>query len=99
MLRLGWLVLLVAMSAPQAPLPQDRPDILLPSGKTQRQEILKADYEKTKSEAAELLDLVQNLKEAIDKNERHVLDLRAVKKAEEIEKLARRIKERMRRSY
>ena len=99
MLRLGWLVLLVAMRAPQAPPQQDKPDILLPSGKTQRQEILKADYEKTKSEAAELLDLVQKLKEAIDKNERHVLDLRAVKKAEEIEKLARRIKERMRRSY
>ena len=99
MLQLGWFVLLVAMLAPQAPPQQDKPDILLPSGKTQRQEILKADYEKTKSEAAELLDLAQQLKEAIDKNERHVLDLRAVKKAEEIEKLARRIKERMRRSY
>ena len=99
MLRLGCFFLALALGAQQAPPQQDKPDVLLPGGKSQKMEIVKADYEKNKSEAADLLDLAQQLKEAIDKNEQHVLDMRAVKKAEEIEKLARRIKERMRRAY
>ncbi|MBI3664755.1 MAG: hypothetical protein HY236_00770 [Acidobacteria bacterium] len=97
--RLGFLVLVLALGAQQAARQQEEPAVVLPGGKPQKMEILKADYEKNKSEAAELVELAQQLKEAIDKNEQHVLDLRAVKKAEEIEKLARRIKERMRRFY
>jgi len=76
---------------------REKEDVLLPSGKSQRQEILKADYEKSKADAASLADLAQQLRDEIEKSDHHVLDVRTLKKAEEIEKLARRIKDRMRR--
>jgi len=91
--------LALAAAAPQrrgAPEPQET-QTPLPSGKNQRQEILKADHAKSKAEAVELADLARQLKEDLEKSEHHVLDLRVVKKAEEIEKLARRIKDRLRR--
>ena len=94
---------LTAQAPSQQPFPphrpDERPDVLLPSGKSQRQELLKADYKKAKSEASELVKLSQELKDAIDDGEHQVLSLRTVKKAEEVEKLARRIKDRLRRSY
>jgi hypothetical protein len=85
---------------PDWPLPSSEgPDVRLPSGKSQRQEILKADFEKSKVEAGELVSLTQQLKEELEKGEHQVLNLRTLKKVEEIEKLARRIKERMRRFH
>jgi bacterioferritin (cytochrome b1) len=79
------------------PREPDPNDIRLPSGKSQRQEMLKADLAKSKTEAAELVELAQQLKEELDKSEYQVVNLKLVKKAEEIEKLAKRIKDRMRR--
>lgn len=72
-------------------------DVKLPNGKSQREEILKADYEKTLKDAAELVQLSQALQEDIEKDTRHVLSLTSLRKTEEIEKLARRIRSRMRR--
>ena len=54
-----------------------------------RQKQLKADTEK-------LLALATELKESVDKTNEHVLSLDVVKKAEEIEKLAKHIKTNMR---
>lgn len=75
----------------------EEPEMRLPSGKNQRQEILKADHAKSKADAAELVTLAEELKEELDKSEHQVLNVKLVKKAEDIEKLARRIKERMKR--
>lgn len=75
--------------------PQDERQVRLPSGKLQRDEILKEDYEKTLKEATELVKLSEELKAELEKNERHVLSLQALKKTEDIEKLARRIRQRM----
>ena len=75
----------------------EEPDLRLPSGKSQRQEILKAEHAKSKAEAAELVTLAEELKEELDKSEHQVLNVKLVKKAEDIEKLARRIKDRMKR--
>ena len=103
MLPIGRIVLAFLLLGAQQPRPrppqEEKNDVVLPSGKSQRREILKADYEKSKSEAADLLDLAQQLKTDLDKNDQHVLDLRTLKKAEEIERLARRIKERMKRHF
>jgi len=101
MLPIGTMILLLLLGA-QRPVPppqEEKSDILLPSGKSQRREILKADFEKSKSEAAELVELATQLKEDLDKKDYQVLDLRTMKKAEEIEKLARRIKDRMKRHF
>jgi hypothetical protein len=72
-------------------------DARLPNGRLQREEILKADHEKSLQDAAELLALAEELKVALEKSEWHVLPVGAIKKTEEIEKLAKRIRSRMRR--
>ena len=79
------------------PHDQEKDEMRLPDGKSQKQEILKAEHKKSKDDAAELLTLAQELKGEIDKDPYQVVDVRLIKKAEDIEKLARNIKNRMKR--
>ncbi len=72
-------------------------DAKLPSGKSQRDEILKADHQKNLEDAAALVDLSEQLKQELEKNDRYVFSLATLKKTEDIEKLAKRIRSRMRR--
>jgi type II secretory pathway component HofQ len=51
---------------------------------------------KLKQDASELLKLAQQLKAAVDKTNEHVLSLEVVDKADQIGKLAKKIKESMR---
>ncbi len=67
----------------------------LPDGKSQQEEILKDEHAKTLKDAGRLVDLAEQLKAEIEKNERHVLSVSTLKKAEEIEKLAERIRKRL----
>jgi|HigsolmetaAR201D_1030396.scaffolds.fasta_scaffold26219_2 hypothetical protein len=76
---------------------EDRPDVRLPSGKRQSDEILKAEYQKNLEDAAELLRLAEDLKIELEKNDRYVLSLDVYKKTEEIEKVAKRIRKRLKR--
>lgn len=69
----------------------------LPNGKLQAEEILKADYAKSLTDAKELVELSQSLAADMERETRHVLSLSSIRKTEEIEKLARRIRGRMRR--
>ena len=71
-------------------------DVTLPSGKSQRDEILKAEREQNIKDAAKLADLADELRQALEKEDRFVLSLNTVRKTEEIEKLARKIRMRMR---
>lgn len=77
--------------------PGSSADIKLPNGKSQREEILKADYRKNLKDAAELVELAQSLQEEMEKETSHVLSISSLRKTEEIEKLAKRIRSRMRR--
>ena len=70
-------------------------EVKLPSGKLQRDEILKAEYAVNRKEAAQLLELAQQLRNDLEKNGQYVFSLSDVKKAEEIEKLAHKIRGRM----
>lgn len=58
----------------------------------QKQELLKANFEKVKRDAEDLVVLAKSLQEEVDKSNENVLSLKLVDKAERIEKLARRIK-------
>lgn len=80
------------------PVPQggDRGDVTLPNGKSQRDEILRVEHEQNLKDAAKLADLADELKEAMEKEDRFVFSLNTMKKAEEIEKLAHKIRSRMR---
>jgi len=83
-------------SFPAPPSGADRADVTLPNGKSQRNEILKAEHEQNLKDAARLAGLADELKEAMEKEDRFVLSLNTMKKAEEIEKLAHKILGRMR---
>jgi len=48
-------------------------------------------------DAGLLVDLAEELKAELEKNERHVLSVSSIKKAEQIEKLAGRIRKRLKR--
>jgi hypothetical protein len=72
-------------------------DVKLPNGKSQRDEILKAEHQQNLKDAALLVDLSQQLKQDLEKNDRYVLSLDDLKKTDDIEKLAKKIRSRMRR--
>src|SRR3974377_1881939 len=72
-------------------------DIKLPNGKSQRDEILKAEHEQNIKDAAHLADLAEELKVELEKNDRFVLSVSTLKKTDESEKLARKIRSRLRR--
>ena len=70
----------------------------LPNGRNQQEEMLKAEHEQNLKDAAQLLELADQLKQELEKNDRHLLSVATLKKTDEIEKLARRIRSRLRRN-
>lgn len=97
--------LAVAALAVTTICPAQRPDtdpstnrepMRLPNGKLQTDAILKAEHEKSLEEVAQLIKLAGELQQELEKNERFVLSLSSLKKAEEIEKLAKRLRGRIR---
>jgi hypothetical protein len=64
--------------------------IILPNGKRQRDEILRLDYDRNLKDARDLMDLARTLQQEVEKNGRPDL-----KKLDDIEKIARRIRNRM----
>lgn len=82
-----------------APAPQtesEAQDVKLPNGKSQRDEILKMERDQNIKDAAQLAQLAEELKEDLEKNDRFVLSLNTLKKTDDIEKLAKKIRSRMR---
>lgn len=69
----------------------------LPNGKSQRDEILKAEYEQNLRDARELSNLAKSFELDLEKNDRFVLSLPLLKRLDEMEKLTKRIRARMRR--
>jgi hypothetical protein len=84
------------LEPPSPPDGGDRGDIQLPNGKSQRDEILKAEHEQNLKDAARLAGLADELRQDMEKEGRFVFSLNTMKKAEEIEKLAHKIRSRMR---
>ncbi len=78
------------------PPTSEEQDTKLPNGKSQRDEILKQEREQNIRDAAQLEQLAQELKEDLEKNDRFVFSLGTLKKTDDIEKLAKKIRSRMR---
>jgi len=75
---------------------EDETDVRLPNGKVQRDEIVKADFEQNLKDAARLADLAEQLKRELEKNDRYVVSISTLKKTDEIEKLVKKIRSRLR---
>lgn len=100
--RLAWLAIPVtALLTAQIPKEPERPgaerEVRLPNGKLQKEEILKADHEKSLEDSAKLIELTEELKIELEKNDRHVLSVSTLKRLDDIEKLTKRIRSRLRR--
>jgi hypothetical protein len=70
--------------------------LTLPDGK-QRDDILKDEYKKSLQDAAQLVKLSEELRDALEAGDPHVVSLKAIKQTEEIEKLAKNIRGRLKR--
>ena len=78
------------------PTAPEEPDVHMPNGKSQKEEILKAEHQQNLKDAAELADLAEALKADLEKNDRYILSMATLKKTDEIEKLVRKIRSRLR---
>jgi hypothetical protein len=66
-----------------------------PNGPSRNIKMMKESFEQTQKDTAELYDLATQLKEEVQKADENTLSLTVMKKAEAIEKLAEKIKNRM----
>jgi hypothetical protein len=71
-------------------------DAKLPNGKSQRDAILKAEHEQNLKDAAQLVDLAQQLQQDLEKNDTFVFSISTLKKTDDIEKLVKKIRSRLR---
>jgi len=82
---------------PPPPLPgQSEPDPKLPNGKSQRDAILKQEHERNLKDSAQLVQLTQDLQADIEKYGPNVLPISTLKKIDEIDKLVKKIRSRLR---
>lgn len=82
----------------QLPRGGEREDPNAPRLKREQvEELLKSDHKKSLADADEIIKLGEELKIELEKNDRHILSVKAYKKTEEIEKIAKRIRGRMKR--
>ena len=100
-LLIGPTILMTRFTSGQTnPLPnqpgQDE-DIRLPNGRKQRDEILKSDYEQNLKDAQELITIAKSFEEGLEKEDRFVFSLGSLKKLDDIERLTKRIRGRMKR--
>ena len=89
---------LSAQKQSQAPRPPDPDSVVqLPNGKSQSEEMLKLDHKKNLEDAAAMAKLAQEVSEDLEKDDRYVLSLKTLKKLEDIEKLSKAIRGRLKR--
>jgi hypothetical protein len=78
------------------PIPTDlKEERRLPNGKSRDNAIAKQQHEDALKDAADLVAAAQDLKSALERAGDYVVDVSTVKKTEEIEKLARHIRGRL----
>jgi hypothetical protein len=94
-----FLALFMAFAQPPVvpPAPGTAPDVQLPNGKSQREEMLKLDHKKNLEDAATMAKLAQEVSEDLEKDDRYVMSLKTLKKLDEIEKLAKAVRGRLKR--
>jgi hypothetical protein len=90
--------LALAASALNAQTSPDDPTVRrMPDGRTQSDTILKADYDQNVKDARELTALAKSIELDFDKNDQNVLSLSLLKKLDDVEKITKRIRGRLKR--
>ena len=83
----------------QEPKPHidDPTTVRLPDGKLQSEEILKAEHKRSIKDADDLMRLSQEVRRELEEHEHHVLSIGLLKKLDEIEKLSKKLRTRLKR--
>lgn len=76
---------------------EDKREKRLPDGRSQTEAMLKEDHKRNMADLQKMKDLIREVEEELEKNDRHVLSMGNLRKLEELEKMSRRVRERMRR--
>ena len=87
----------VQQGMPPGALPEPPDDGRLVNGKKRQDVIAKADYEQNVKDARDLIDFAKSFEEDLERDDRFVLSLSSLKKLDEIEKLTKRIRGRLKR--
>jgi hypothetical protein len=95
---LGLFLFAICILVAQRPPLRDEPDVKLPNGKSQRDEIARVDYERNLKDAGELARLSEEIKDDLEKGDRYLVSLKTLKKLEDVEKLSKDIRQRLRRN-
>jgi hypothetical protein len=77
--------------------PPGAQDRRLPNGKSQRDEIIKEEHKKSLADAAQLAKLSGEIKEELEKSDPFVVSLKTIRKLDDIEKLSKDIRDRLKR--
>ena len=77
------------------PVDRGNRDVKLPNGKSRNNAIARDEHKKALAEAAQLVTLSEQLRDEVQKAGEYVVPVGAVRKTEEIEKLARKIRGRL----
>ena len=94
----GLLLAAACMLPAQNQPARDELDVKLPNGKTQREEIIRVDYERNLRDAGELARLAEEIKDDLEKGDRNLVSVKTLKKLDDIEKLSKGIRQRLRRN-
>ena len=78
-----------------ASLEDEEKDGRLQAGRSQKDELAKAAYLASLDDTKKLIAAAEELRRELEKNDRYVVSLAAIKQTEDIEKLARRIRSRL----
>ncbi len=76
---------------------KDEADVKLPNGKSQKDEIVRVDYEHNLRDAGELARLSEEIKDDLEKGDRYLVSTKTLKKLDDVEKLSKDIRQRLRR--
>jgi hypothetical protein len=98
MRHFGLFLCTVLVLLAQNPATKDEPDVKLPNGKSQKDEIIRADYERNLKDAGELARLAGEIKDDLEKGDRYLVSLKTLKKLDDVEKLTKDIRQRLRRN-
>jgi len=77
--------------------PEDSSDVKLPNGKSQKDEIIRVDYQRNLRDAGELARLSEEIKDDLEKGDRYLVSTKTLKKLDDVEKLSKEIRQRLRR--
>jgi hypothetical protein len=91
-------LLTVCILVGQSSSTKDEPDVKLPNGKSQKDEIIRVDYERNLKDAGDLARLAEEIKDDLERGDRYLVSLKTLKKLDDAEKLTKDIRQRLRRN-